>query len=237
MLQENKAIPTHIALIADGNRRWAKAHSLPGKLGHRRGLDTLEALIKTAASRGVKFFTSFIFSTENWKRTQEEIDYLMNLLEEQIMSRKIDEYAEKGYKVRIVGDRSGLRPSIVKGIERAENLTKDNNLITVVFAINYGGRLDIVNAARNLCKKVLNGELTPNSISEKDLNESLYTVGVPDPDILIRTGGEFRVSNFLLWQFAYSELFFCDKLLPDVTESDLDEILETYSSRKRRFGR
>ncbi|MDR1365692.1 MAG: di-trans,poly-cis-decaprenylcistransferase [Holosporales bacterium] len=232
----DKAIPNHVALIADGNRRWAKANGMPNKYGHRKGSDALEILINTAASKGIKFFTSFIFSTENWQRTQEEVDYLMDLLEKKILSRKVDEYADKGYRIRVIGDRSTLRPNIVKGIERAENLTKDNDVMTVVLAINYGGRLDITNAARNICRKVLDGEISLEAIDESTVGNALYTTGIPDPDMLIRTGGEYRISNFLLWQFAYTEIFFCDKLLPDIKEADLDEILTAYAQRKRRFG-
>ncbi|MDR1031657.1 MAG: di-trans,poly-cis-decaprenylcistransferase [Holosporales bacterium] len=236
MTDTDKVIPNHVAIIADGNRRWAKANGLPSKHGHRKGFDALEILINAAASKGIKFFTSFIFSTENWRRTQEEVDYLMDLLEEKILSRKVDEYADKGYRVSVIGDRSTLRPNIVKGIERAENLTKDNDIITVVFAINYGGRLDITNAVRNICRKALDGEISPEAIDESTVSNALYTNGIPDPDMLIRTGGEYRISNFLLWQFAYTEMFFCDKLLPDMGKNDLDEVLAAYAQRKRRFG-
>ncbi len=236
-MQENQNTPNHIAIISDGNRRWAKARGLAGKEGHKKGLEVIEELVKESVNLGVKFFTAFVFSTENWSRAEDEVNYLMDLFDAYLISKKVEQYAQMGYKVRILGSRDGLRPSILRGIERVENLTKDNDLITVSFMMNYGGRMDIVRATKTLCQEVLDGKTSIEQINEDAFANHLYTCGIPNPDLLIRTGYERRISNFLLWQLAYAELFFYDKLLPDFNTDDLKEVVTQFGHRTRRFGR
>jgi undecaprenyl diphosphate synthase len=228
-------LPRHVAIIMDGNGRWAKGRGLPRTLGHRKGIDAVRPIVEAAAELGIEYLTLFAFSAENWSRPESEVKELMRLLRFYLRS-EIAELHQKGVKLAIIGDRSRLSDDIVGMIERAENLTKENSKITLVIALNYGGRQEIAHAARRLAERAKAGELAPGAIDETVFSSALSTAGMPDPDLLIRTSGEQRLSNFLLWQFAYSELIFTETLWPDFTRADLESALEEYQKRDRRFG-
>lgn len=222
-------IPYHLGVIIDGNRRWAKERGLPTFEGHRRGLKKIKEVIKWYKDRGVKILTFFVFSTENWKRSKTEVGYLMKLTEEMI-KKYANEVYRKGIKVRIIGQKEKLPKSLQKAIKNTEELTKNNKEMTVNFALSYGGRLEITEALKNIIKK----KIPPEKITEEVISENLWT---SDLDLLIRTGKEQRLSNFLIWQVAYSELYFIKKYWPEFTEKDLDKALLDYTHRQRRFGK
>ena len=228
-------IPQHIAFILDGNRRWAKKRMLPTKLGHKAGADNLEKIVKYANRRGVKYATAYVFSTENWKRTEEEVNAIMDLL-----VYYLDDYFEwcdlEGIKVRVIGDRSRLSDRVNKSIDKVETRTKNNPGLTMFIALNYGGRLEITQAVQKIAEKVKEGSVDPKDITEQMISDNLYTAGVPDPDLMIRTSGEYRLSNFLPWQLTYAEFLFVDKYWPDFSEEDLDEAIKEFSKRNRKFG-
>ncbi len=228
---------THIAIIPDGNRRWAKKRALPVAAGHKAGAKQFKNIVKACWKRGIKYVTFYAFSTENWKREQNEVDALMKLLGTFLTNYK-EELGEDGDKIRIhvIGDRSKLSEKLNEEIDIVEKATGENDGIIVNIAINYGSRDEILNAVRSLSEKVATGELKSGDINEEIFSNALYTGNVPDPDLLIRTSGELRISNFVLWQLAYSELYFADCYWPDFDEKELDKAIAAFNERKRRFG-
>lgn len=230
-----KLLPKHIAIIMDGNRRWAKERGLEGKLGHKQGADTLEKIVKYANKIGIKYITVYAFSTENWKRTADEVGALMLLLQNYLDSffKKAD---TENIKINILGDITALSEGLQKSINKAIENTSQNTGIVFNIAFNYGGRDEIVRAVKKISEKVKLGKVEIENINEELISENLYTAGQPDPDLLIRTSGEIRLSNFLTWQLVYSEFYFIDKYWPDFNECDLDEAIEEYQKRNRKFG-
>ena len=228
--------PKHIAIIMDGNRRWAKQRMLPVKLGHKKGAETLKNIIKYANSIGIEYVTVYAFSTENWKRSKEEVDALMQLLK-----NYLDDYSKKAkeedIRIKVIGDMTALSEELQLSIKNAIDLTKDNTGTTFIVALNYGGRNEITNAVKKIAEKVKNGELEIENITEKTVAENLYTKDFPDPDIIVRTSGELRSSGFLTWQSVYSEYLFLEKYWPDFSEQDFDYVIETYQKRNRRVGK
>jgi undecaprenyl diphosphate synthase len=222
------AAPRHIAIVMDGNGRWASQRFLPRIAGHKQGVDALKRMVTACAQRGVQVLTVFAFSSENWKRPADEVSGLMDLLA-MALAREVTQLKRDGVRLHFVGARSGLSDKVANGLRDAELQTADNQRLVLNVCFNYGGRWDIVNAASQLAEQ---GAL----ITEEALSRTLALAHVPDPDLLIRTGGEMRISNFLLWQCAYSELYFSDKLWPDFDEAALDAALHDYASRQRRFG-
>lgn len=228
-------MPKHIAIIMDGNRRWARERGLDIKSGHKEGAKTLENTVRHAKEIGIKNISVFAFSTENWKRSKEEVAALMLLLK-----TYLDTYSKKadteGMRVRVLGDVSALSEGLRESIKKLEERTKDNTDINFNILINYGGRADILRATKNIAKKVKNNEISIDDIDEELFSNNLYTVGLPDPDVVVRTSGELRSSGFLTWQTVYSEYIFLDKKWPDFTNEDLDEVVRIYQKRKRNFG-
>ena len=222
-------IPYHLGIIIDGNRRWAREKGLPVFEGHKRGLKKIKEVIKWCRERRVKILTFFVFSTENWKRSKMEVSYLMKLAQE-IMKNYIKEARKERIKIKIIGQKEKLPRALAKAIKNTEELTKNNKEMTLNFALSYGGRLEITEAVKNIIKK----RIPPEKITEEVISENLWT---SDLDLLIRTGKEQRLSNFLIWQVAYSELYFTKKYWPDFTEKDLEEAFEDFSLRQRRFGK
>ena len=232
---EEENLPKHIAIIMDGNRRWAKSKGLPVSLGHKEGAKTLEKIVRYAKKVGIKYITVYAFSTENWKRTKEEVSTLMNLFLSYLeyYSKKAD---SENIKVKIIGNRQGLSEKMQDLIERCMERTKNNTAITFNIALNYGGRDELVSAIKKISEKVKNNEIKIEDINEQMVSDNLYTAGQPDPDLLIRTSGEERLSNFLPWQSVYTEFLFVDKNWPDFEEKDLDEAIRVYQKRNRKFG-
>ncbi|MDH3230382.1 MAG: isoprenyl transferase [Alphaproteobacteria bacterium] len=227
--------PTHIAVIMDGNGRWAESRGLPRIAGHKKGAEAVRRTLKAAARMGVSYLTLFGFSSENWNRPEGEVGDLMGLLRLYLQS-EIDALNSNGVRLRVIGDRSRFDPDIIKLIDRAESETAGNSRITLVLALSYGGRQEIVRAARDLARQAAAGAVDPDAIDETTFAGALETAGIPDPDLLIRTSGEQRVSNFLLWQLAYTELVFTDVQWPDFCETELAAAIETYNRRERRYG-
>jgi undecaprenyl diphosphate synthase len=228
-------VPTHVAIIMDGNGRWAQRRGLPRTAGHRRGADVARIAVRAAAAHGVRYLTLYGFSSENWKRPADEVNELMGLLRFYLRSEIADLHKE-GIRLRVIGDRSRLAPDIVNLIGDAERLTANNATLTLVIALSYGSRAEIANAARQLAEDAVAGRIRPYEIDEATLAGRLFTVGVPDPDLLIRTSGEQRISNFLLWQSAYTEFVFIDTLWPDFSEEDFARAIKEYHGRDRRYG-
>ena len=228
-------VPHHVAIIMDGNGRWAKARSQPRHAGHRAGVKSVRETVESAAKRGVKYLTLFAFSSENWQRPQDEISRLMSLFLE-ALQREVHELHRNNVRLRFVGARARLGPKLVRKIDAAERQTEQNSGLTLIVAVAYGGRWDIANAARQLASKVAGDEMSVEDIDDDVFAKELALSGVPDPDLLIRTGGEQRISNFLLWNLAYSELYFCDCLWPDFREQEFDEAMIFYGMRQRRYG-
>ena len=228
-------LPVHIAIIMDGNGRWAKKRFLPRKFGHKAGADTLENITKAADKLGVKHLTVYAFSTENWKRTEEEVKGIMDLLRSYLDSY-IAKADKENIKIDIIGEKSRLDADIQEKIKKIESLSADKPGLNLHIALNYGGRDDILRGIQKIAKKVEDGELKADDITEEMISESLDTGFYPDPELVIRTSGEERISNFLLWQIAYSEFVFNKKLWPDYTEEDLYEDICYYQNRDRRFG-
>ncbi|OGZ69832.1 MAG: di-trans,poly-cis-decaprenylcistransferase [Candidatus Staskawiczbacteria bacterium RIFCSPHIGHO2_02_FULL_42_22] len=227
-------IPQHVVLFPDGNRRWAKANNLPPLEGHKKGYEKLKMLCDWCENRGVKALTAFGFSTENWNRSNEEIVYLMKLLEDTLVLFQNDpDLQKKGVRLRIIGQKERLPASLQKTIQDIEVFTKDNNRLLLNLAVSYGGKWDILQAV----KKIIQEKIPPENIDEALFENHLSTAGLPEPDLIIRAGGEMRLSNFVLWQGAYSELYFSPKLWPDFTKEDLDQALEEFDRRTRRFGK
>ncbi|MGB7739756.1 MAG: polyprenyl diphosphate synthase [Steroidobacteraceae bacterium] len=228
-------LPRHVAVIMDGNGRWAQRRALPRHLGHRAGAKAVRATVEGCARRGVEALTIFAFSSENWQRPQDEVTRLMELFVESI-DKEVDELHRNGIRVRFIGELSRLRAGLGAKIAAAESRTATNQRMTLFIAISYGGRWDIVEAARRLAARAVAGEIMPEAIDEAMFADQLQLAGAPEPDLFIRTGGESRISNFLLWNLAYSELYFCDTLWPDFDDAALDAALRFYASRVRRFG-
>lgn len=228
--------PAHVAIVMDGNGRWARSRGMPRAAGHRAGVKTARAMVEACAEKGVRVLTLFAFSTENWRRPPSEVGALMKLMVE-ALEREVDELAERGVRLRFIGARDQLAEAVRSRMEQAEERTRGNQQLTLVIALAYGGRWDLVQAARSLAREAREGNLDPGSIDEEMLGSRLGLAGLPDPDLLVRTGGESRISNFLLWNLAYSELYFTDRLWPDFTVSDLDDALDFFARRERRFGR
>ena len=227
--------PTHVAIIMDGNGRWARARGLPRTIGHRYGAEAVRRTVKAATDLGISYLTLFGFSSENWKRPVSEVTDLMGLLRRYLQS-EIAELHKNGVRLRIIGEREGLAPDIVTLIENAESSTAANTGLNLTIALNYGSRREIVLAARALAAEAAAGKLDPQAIDETMFATRLATAGVPDPDLLIRTSGEQRVSNFLLWQSAYTELVFLDILWPDFGAQHLDDAVREFNRRERRYG-
>ncbi|MBL9035298.1 MAG: isoprenyl transferase [Rhodospirillaceae bacterium] len=229
------AAPRHVAIIMDGNGRWAQAKGLPRTIGHREGAEALRRAVRAAADLGIEYLTVFGFSSENWKRPAAEITDLMGLLR-LYLRREIDEIDRNGVRLRVIGDRDRLSPDINKLIDTAEARTAANRRLCLTVALSYGGRAEIVRAAQKLAQKVAAGEIAADSIDEDAFQRCLFTADIPDPDLVVRTSGEKRISNFLLWQCAYAEYVFMDKLWPDFSGEDLKSALAEFASRKRRYG-
>jgi undecaprenyl diphosphate synthase len=228
-------MPVHVAIIMDGNGRWAKARGLPRTAGHKRGADAVKRVVKCAGEMGIGYLTLFGFSSENWQRPESEVRDLLGLLRF-YLENDIAELASNGIRLNIIGDRTRLPPDTVKLIEGAEARTAANTKMVLTIALSYGGRQEIVAAARALAADCAAGRVSPEAITEEDFAQRLFTAGTPDPDMLIRTSGEQRISNFLLWQLAYSELVFTDTLWPDFGQAELEAAIATYQSRERRYG-
>jgi undecaprenyl diphosphate synthase len=232
---EPSGVPRHIAVIMDGNGRWAAARALPRPAGHRMGVKAVKQIVENCARRNVQVLTLFAFSSENWKRPKEEVSMLMSRFL-QALDDEVADLHKNGIRLTFAGNLQQLSPALRERMNAATALTAGNSKMTLVIAIAYGGRWDIASAARRLAQRVVAGELRAEDIDETQLGEQLALAGLPDPDLLIRTGGEQRVSNFLLWNLAYTELYFCDTLWPDFDEQELDAAIAHFSRRQRRFG-
>jgi undecaprenyl diphosphate synthase len=232
---DTSRLPNHIALIMDGNGRWAQARGQERGEGHRAGVEALRRIVKESSDLGVHHLTVFSFSTENWGRPRTEVSLLMSLLERYIESDLADLHSE-GVRVRVIGRREGLSKKICSLIDRAESLTANNNRLFLQIAFNYGGREELADAASRLARRAANGTLDPELINADVLAGELLTAGMPNPDLIIRTSGESRLSNFMLWQSAYAELYFTDVLWPDFSRADLEAAIAFYADRDRRFG-
>jgi len=232
-IPETNMIPQHVAIIMDGNGRWAKERFLPRVAGHKRGVETVRTAIKTCIERGVNYLTLFAFSSENWRRPEEEISFLMQLFIT-VLEQEVIKLHENGIRFKVIGDLSKFEPKIIEFIRNGEAMTAANTRLTLTIAANYGGRWDIMQATRKMLAQhpKLNG-----NFGEKDLAQYFAMSYAPEPDLFIRTGGEQRISNFLLWQLAYTELYFTDTLWPDFSASTLDLAIQSYQQRERRFGR
>ena len=234
-MDENTYLPQHIAIIMDGNRRWARERGLNVSDGHKRGAETLENIARYCNNIGIKHLTVYAFSTENWKRAKEEVGALMSLL--RLYLDKFSKQADtENMRIKILGDVKALDSGIQKSIENAIERTKNNTGLTFNIALNYGGRAEILKAIKEIASDVKDGIIHVDDISEETVNSKLYTAGQPDPDLLIRTSGEIRTSNFLPWQLVYSEFYFVQKYWPDFDEEDIDEAIKVYQKRNRKFG-
>jgi len=227
--------PRHVALIMDGNGRWAASRGLPRSAGHRQGVEALRRAVRAAGEFGIEYLTIYSFSSENWSRPAEEVSFLLDLLR-RFIRQDVAELHQAGVKISVIGDREGLEPGIVALLEDAERLTRDNTKLKLVVAFNYGSRQEITRAARAIAEKVRDGRIDPADITAPVLANHLDTAGIPDPDLLIRTGGEQRLSNYLLWQCAYTEFVFVDEHWPDFSAEVFARALAEYQSRDRRFG-
>lgn len=232
---ENLVIPEHVAIIMDGNGRWAKRRGLPRTMGHKEGCAVVERTVEDAARLGIKYLTVYGFSTENWKRSADEVGALMQLFRF-YMVRLLKIAKANNVRVRMIGERSRFDQDIIDGINRLERETVDNSGLTFVIAVNYGGRDEIVRAAKKIIRDAAEGTVTPDQMNEDVFASYLDTADMPDPDLLIRTSGELRLSNYLLWQLAYTELYVTDCLWPDFNKEELKKAIAAYNSRERRFG-
>jgi undecaprenyl diphosphate synthase len=228
-------VPQHVAIIMDGNGRWARQQALSRLEGHKRGSEVARDIVTAASRIGVSYLTLYAFSSENWRRDPHEVSGLMALLKH-YLEDEAEELHKEGVRLKVIGERSLLPNTILDLVHAVEELTKANKKITLQMAISYGSRAEIVHAVRQIAEKVRDRRMDPDKISEQVLEQHLYTAGIPDPDLLIRTSGEQRVSNYLLWQLAYTELVFIDKFWPDFSPEDFMEALLTYQNRERRFG-
>jgi len=228
-------LPQHIGIIMDGNGRWAKKRGLPRTSGHAVGAKTFEKIVEEAGNIGIKIVTVYAFSTENWNRPQEEIKMLMNLLED-YLDNGLERLAGRNVRIHFIGEMSAFSDDFQKKICHMEKATENNSGLLLNIALNYGGRAELTSALKQICKKVQNGEISYDEITENTVEDYLYTAGQPDPDLIIRPSGEYRLSNFLMWQSAYSEFWFSNLLWPDFTKENLLEAISDYQKRNRRFG-
>lgn len=226
----------HIAVIMDGNRRWAKEHNLPSAFGHKKGVESLKQVMRACDDFGVKYLTVYAFSTENWNRKKEEVDFLMDLLG-QTIKNELREMHQNGVVINFIGDLSKLRPKLQEILANAVEVTKNNSGVRLQIAFNYGARDEIVHAVKEIANRVKEGKIGIEDINENLISDNIYTRTMPDPDLLIRTGGEMRISNYLLWQIAYSELYVTKMLWPDFDKRALAEAIEDFHSRQRRYGK
>ncbi len=227
--------PRHVAIVMDGNGRWARKRGLPRIAGHKAGMDAVRAIIKSCLSNNISVLTLFAFSSENWRRPQEEVSWLMELFMT-ALEREVEKLHKRGVRLKVIGNRAAFAPALQERIHRAEELTRDNQKMTLVIAANYGGRWDIADAARQLAQRVAAGELQPGDITAEKVSSVISLADLPEPDLFIRTGGEQRISNFLLWQLAYTELYFTPLLWPDFDDQAFAAALADFSQRQRRFG-
>ncbi len=234
-MDTERKIPRHVAVILDGNGRWAKAKGLPRNAGHVRGAQVVEDMLKVVDDIGIKYFTVYAFSTENWNRPQDEVTALMGLLRK-YMEGSLRKAAKNNVRIRVIGDRTKLSADIIKSIENLERDTAENTGLNFQIAINYGGRDEIRRAVAKIAEKVSSGQTDPASITEETISAELDTADIPDPDLLIRTCGEQRISNFLLWQLAYTEFYFTPVPWPDFNKAELEKAIDAYNGRERRFG-
>ena len=232
---DSNSDPVHVAIIMDGNGRWAQARGLPRVAGHTEGAEAVRRTVKASKQLGVQYLTLYGFSLENWKRPAKEIAHLIGLLR-LYLREEIADLNKEGVRIRFIGERSLLEPDVVSLIEMSEQKTRDNNQLHLTVALSYGSRQEITAAARKLAADVAAGELDPENVDENALETRLFTVGIPDPDLIIRTSGEQRISNFLLWQAAYTELVFTDVLWPDFSRDDLEGAIDEFGRRERRYG-
>ena len=228
-------VPAHVAIIMDGNGRWATRRGLPRVAGHREGVKTARAIVRAAGDLGLHYLTLYAFYTENWSRPEDEVSMLMKLLEEAIY-RELPELMQRNVRLRVIGRPTGVPQPVRRGLERVMAETRGNTGLNLIMAFNYGGRDELVDAFRALARRVAAGELAPETISDADVSQALYTADIPDPDLLIRTSGEMRLSNFLLLQISYAEIVIMEKLWPDFQKSDLYDAVREYQQRSRRFG-
>ncbi len=228
-------IPVHIAIIPDGNGRWAKKRAMPRSFGHREGANTLKKIVKFCNKIGIKYMTAYTFSTENWSRPKNEVDTLMSLLLD-LLKNTDKELSDSNIRIRVIGDTNALSVELQSEISRVVKSTSKNSGMCLIFALNYGSKDEIVFAFKNIATKIKSGRLKVEDINEELISESLYTAGIPDPDLLIRTGGENRISNYLLWQLSYSEFWFSDVLWPDFGEEEVIKAIKGFQNRNRRYG-
>ena len=233
--EENLKVPKHVAIILDGNGRWAKKRNMPRNYGHVQGSKTVEQIIEDGYNMGIEYITVYAFSTENWKRSADEVDALMKLLAKYLIDC-IERSTKNNMQVRVIGDKTGLNDKLVKKINELEDVTKDATGLKFTIGINYGGRDEIRRAVAEIAKEAAQGVIRPEDVTEDMISTHLDTAGLPDPDLLIRTSGEERLSNFLPWQLAYTEFYFTDVLWPDFTKEDLLKAVRYYNGRERRFG-
>ena len=233
--EKDMNVPQHVAIILDGNGRWAKSKGMPRNYGHAQGSKNVERICEDAYKMGIKYLTVYAFSTENWSRPKGEVDALMTLLRN-YMKTCLNTAKKNRMKVRVIGDKTGLDPDIQTRIRELEEASKDNDGLNFTIAINYGSRDEIARAVRHISEDVAAGKLDPASVTEETISNYLDTAGIPDPDLLIRTSGELRLSNFLMWQLAYTEFYFTNTPWPDFTKEELTEAIEKYNSRDRRYG-
>jgi undecaprenyl diphosphate synthase len=230
-----RRLPRHVAIIMDGNGRWANQRGLPRIEGHRRGVQSVRATVEECCRLGIEQLTLYCLSIENWKRPQQELDFLMALLRQYLIEER-QEIMDQNIRFTVIGRRSDLPDTVLEEMDESIRLSRNNTGTVLCLAINYGGRTEIVDATRTLAEQVRHGTLDPDAIDESTLSDALYTAGMPDPDLLIRTAGEMRVSNFLLWQISYAELWVTDKCWPEFGQACLHEALRDYANRERRFG-
>jgi len=226
----------HLAIIMDGNRRWAKKHGLPAAAGHKQGAKNLEKICQDVKDLGIKYLTLYAFSTENWQRSKEEVDTLMNLMRSYLKDN-LQELQKNNVKILFIGERSMLDKDIVERMNEIEKQTENNHDFTLCLAISYGSRQEIISAVRKAAQLVESGDITIQNIDEELFSNLLYTKDIPDPDLLIRTSGEQRISNYLLWQIAYSELYFTEVMWPEFDRKELEKIIQNYHTRDRRYGK
>ncbi len=226
----------HVAIIMDGNRRWAKSKFLPSAAGHKKGVDALRTITKACTKFGIKYLTVYAFSTENWNRDNEEVSFLMELLAKTIKS-EVPVFIENDIKLTFIGDRTRLKPELVKILEYGEKETEKGSSLNLQIAFNYGARMEITHALKTIAQKVKDGIMDVNEINEQTVADNLYTAKIPDPDLLIRTGGEKRISNYLLWQCAYSEIYVTNTFWPDFNDNYLAQAIMEFNNRQRRFGK
>jgi undecaprenyl diphosphate synthase len=233
---KRELLPKHVAVIMDGNGRWAKRQGLPRIMGHKHGVDALKDLLRCCKDWGISALTAYAFSTENWKRPQEEVEFLMTLFQ-RVLRQELREMLEENVQIKFVGNLPALPRSLQEEISRSMEETKDNRAIRFTVATNYGGRQEILQACRAIADQVKQGLLQPDEIDEATFERHLYTAGICDPDLLIRTSGEMRISNFLLWQMAYAEIYITETLWPDFNRAEFHRALSDYQQRERRFGK